>query len=174
MNLERGRKNEMLKLWKSGAGVLAMVALAGSALAQDAAAVRFYKLDFVVKEVEAGKVLNTRAYSTMTSSDKSDRAAIRTGTKVPYQSSPEIHYADVGVNIDCEHVHELDGTLTLGVNADLSSIPQEHPGLPPIIRQNKWSSTVILPLRKPTILFTSDDPASRQQVQLELTATPIR
>jgi len=164
----------MLKQCKCGARVLAMVALAGSALAQDAGTVRFYKLDFVVKEVEAGKVLNTRTYSTMISSDKAERTAIRTGTKVPYQGSPEIRYADVGVNIDCERVHELDAALTLGVSADLSSIPQDQPGNPPIIRQNKWSSTVILPLRKPTILFTSDDPASRQQMQLELTATPIR
>jgi len=164
----------MLKLWKCSAGVLAIVAFAGSALAQDAQPTTFYKLDFTVKEVEAGKVLNTRGYSVMASGKESGRASIRTGTKVPYQTSPEIHYADIGVNIDCLHLRELDGALALEVEADLSSIPQEQPGNPPVVRQNKWSSTVLVPLRKATILFTSDDPASRQQMQLELTATPIR
>jgi hypothetical protein len=32
---------------------------------------------------------------------------------------------------------------------------------------------VIVPLKKPTVVFSSDDVASKRQMQLELTATPI-
>ncbi len=64
--------------------------------------------------------------------------------------------------------------------ADISSIPSE-PAVPatasaptqPTVRQNKWDSTVIVPLKKPTVLFSSDDLTSKRQMQLELTATPI-
>jgi len=165
----------MLKLWRLGAGAVLLIALAGVALAEEAAPPdKFYKLDFVMKEVEAGKVLNSRSYSVIISGRESDRASIRTGSKVPFNSGNMVQYADIGVNIDCIHVHELGDNLTMQVEADLSNIPQEQPGNPPVVRQDKWNSMVIVPLRKPTTLFSSDDPASRQQVQLELTATPIR
>ena len=166
----------MLKLWKLGAGAVALIALAGAALAEDAPPPeKFYKLDFVMREVEAGKVLNSRSYSVIISGRESDRASVRTGTKVPFSSGNMVQYADIGVNIDCLHVHELGDNLTMQVQADLSSLPPgQQPGNTPVVREDKWNSMVIVPLRKPTILFTSDDPASRQQVQLELTATPIR
>jgi len=153
-------------------GVLALIAATCTGLAQDAQAAKFYKLDFVVKEVEGGKVLNSRAYSTMILAANEGRAAIRIGTKVPFQTTPEIRYADLGVNIDCDHVREMDGGLALRVAAELSSVAEQQN--PPVIRQNKWDSNVVVMLRKPTVLFTSDDPASRQQMQLELTATPVR
>jgi len=41
------------------------------------------------------------------------------------------------------------------------------------VRQNKWGSIVLVALRKPTVIFSSDDLTSKHQVQLELTATPI-
>jgi hypothetical protein len=43
----------------------------------------------------------------------------------------------------------------------------------PTIRQNRWVSTVAVPLKKPTVIFSSDDLTSKRQMQLELTATPI-
>ncbi len=43
----------------------------------------------------------------------------------------------------------------------------------PTIRQNRWTSVTIVPLKKPTLLFSSDDPMSKRQMQLELTVTPI-
>jgi len=45
--------------------------------------------------------------------------------------------------------------------------------LPPTIRQNRWSSSVVVPLSKPTVIFSSDDLTSKRQFQLELTATLI-
>jgi hypothetical protein len=32
---------------------------------------------------------------------------------------------------------------------------------------------VIVPVKKPTVIFVSDDMSSKRQMQLELTATPI-
>jgi hypothetical protein len=46
--------------------------------------------------------------------------------------------------------------------------------LPPLIRQNKWNSTVIIPVGKATTLFSSDDLHSKRKLQLEVTATPVK
>lgn len=164
---------------------VALTLAAGTCLAEDSVAPKFYKLDFTVKEVEGGKVLNARTYSVMVSAERDGGATsclIRTGSKVPTVTggsgvNSQFTYIDVGVNIDCRGgVKEVPGGLSLGVNADISSALQEpatSANLPPIIRQNRWSSNVLVPLKKPTVIFSSDDVASKHQMQLELTATPI-
>jgi hypothetical protein len=44
-------------------------------------------------------------------------------------------------------------------------------GNDPVIRQNKWDSTVLIPIGKPTVVFSSDDLDDRGKLQVELTAT---
>jgi len=160
-----------------GAALLLMALMAGACLAdQPAPPAKFYKLDFVVKEVESGKVVNTRTYSTMVSSHDTSRAcSIRTGGRIPYNTGKEYMYLDVGVNIDCLHVNEAQNGLSLWIDADISSVVQESTTNTdrPFLRQNKWGSTVLVPLKKPTVVFSSDDLNGKHQTQLELTATPI-
>jgi len=138
---------------------------------------KFYRLDFVVKEVADAKVVNTRSYSTMISTG-AHPGSIRTGNKVPIQTGPASnYYLDVGVKVDCRSAREVDGQLWLWVTADVSNLAPGQPtggGSPPLLRQNSWSSDLILPLRKPTVIFSSDDPTSTHKMQVELTATPIR
>jgi hypothetical protein len=43
----------------------------------------------------------------------------------------------------------------------------------PVVRQNQWQAGVIVPLKKPTVVFSSDDLTTKRQMQVELTATPI-
>jgi len=141
-------------------------------LADDATPAKFCKLDFVVKEVDGTKVLNTRSYSFLTTQVTHEACSIRTGNKVPVAGGG---YLDVGVSIDCYEVKETPLGLSLGVAADISSIPAESqiPVSGQVIRQNKWRSVVVVPLKKPTVIFSSDDLTSKHQMQLELTATPI-
>jgi Bacterial type II and III secretion system protein len=141
---------------------------------------KFYRLDFVVKEVADARVINTRSYSTMISTGHSGDQ-IRVGNKVPVQTgnpSPNAYdYIDVGVNIDCRSAREVEGHVALNVAAEVSNLAPGQTvanGSLPLLRQNKWSSEVILPLRKPTVIFSSDDPTSTHKMQVELTATPIR
>jgi hypothetical protein len=68
--------------------------------------------------------------------------------------------------------------MSLVLVADISSVVQEPaspsaPMRPPVVRQNKWNSGVIVPLKKPTVVFSSDDLTTKRQMQVELTATPI-
>ncbi len=143
---------------------------------------KFYKLEFVVKEVEGAKTLNARAYSMVVIADGHDNASVRTGSKVPVGTTSKVpgaitqfQFYDVGVNIDVRKVQEMQRDLTLYVSADVSSLASEHEeGLPPTVRQNKWNSTVTVPVKRPTVIFSSDDPASKRQMQLEVVATPIQ
>jgi hypothetical protein len=154
---------------------LPLILLAGTCFAQNPEAAKFYKLDFVVKEVEGAKVLNARSYSMVASTDKSAQtASIRSGTKVPYTTGGgQFNYAEVGVNIDCRSVQELAGELSMFISVDVSST-LEQASANPIIRQNKWNSNIVIPLRKPTTVFTSDDATTKRQMQLEVTATPVK
>jgi hypothetical protein len=81
----------------------------------------------------------------------------------------------VGVNIDFRAIREVQRDLALSVSAEISSIPSESGEVKPnpIVRQNKWDSSVVVPLKKPTLIFSSDDVSSKRTMQLELTATPI-
>lgn len=140
---------------------------------------KFFRVDFVVKELDDNKVVSAKNYSAFTSTDGGARGcSIRTGNRVPYQSvGGSFQYADVGVNIDCQHTREAGGQLAITIVADISSIPggaDVAPNVLPMVRQNKWNSTVLIPIGKLTPLFSSDDLNSKRKMQLEVTATPVK
>jgi len=150
-----------------------LASMAGAAFAQNDG-IKFFHLDFVVREVDNGKVINARHYwTTMGTGDRG--CSIRTGSKIPVPIGPgstSYSYADVGVNIDCNTPLEVDGNLTMNLVAEVSSVASSQN--PPVIRQNKWNSKVIVPLNKNTLVFSSDDLASKGQIQVELTATAVK
>ncbi|MDQ2949502.1 MAG: hypothetical protein M3Y27_26785 [Acidobacteriota bacterium] len=152
--------------------------LAATCFAQNPDGPKFYKLDFTVKDMEGARSMSSRTYSMVAATD-GPNSSIRAGSKVPIPSSPgstqPFSFIELGVNIDCRAIKEVQNELSLNVTADVSSSGQEAtPPAYPIIRQNKWSSSVIVPLRKPTLIFSSDDVTTKRQIQLELTATPIK
>jgi hypothetical protein len=177
----------MLFTTKLGIVLLMATSLAGTCFSQQEAPKpasieqqRFFQLSFVVKEVEQGKVINSRAYSMMVSAEgpppflPAASASIRNGSKVPVTMSPgSIQYIEVGVNIDCRGVKDLQNRLALVVTADISRAAQPaSPGT--LLHNTKWTSGVVVPIGKPTVIFASDDPTTKLQLQLELTATPIK
>jgi type II secretory pathway component GspD/PulD (secretin) len=142
----------------------------------------FYQLNFVVRELENERVVNSRSYSIILSNDN-ERSSIRAGEKVPFSSisgeRSEWQQIDVGVNIDCAKLQDLGGRVALKISAEISSLMENHgdsspPASLPIIRNNRWESNVMLPLKEATILYSSDDPASKRKMQLQLTVTTIR
>jgi hypothetical protein len=166
-------------------GVLMLLATVAPGFAQDGAPEpKFYRLDFVVKELEGGKVSNARNYSmTISTARNGPSSAIRSGGKIPVQTgslpvgdvaNTQFTYVDVGVNIDCRGAREISDHLAMTVVSEISNALHTENGKAPVIRKTQWSSEVIVPLRKPTTIFSSDDAGSKMQMQLELTATPIK
>jgi hypothetical protein len=138
---------------------------------------KYFHLDIVVKQLDGGKVINSRAYA-MTVATENERTSIRTGGKVPLPvgdtPAKGFNFVDVGTNIDCSAVKEIQGQLALFLSVEISSATME-PNVPgPSLRQVRWGSPIIVQLRKPTTVFSSDDPTSKRQMQLEITASPIK
>lgn len=151
---------------------------------------KHYKVDFVVKEADStGRIINSRSYSTiLAATNQNDPNQIRSGNRVPIRvtsgesaesgkGKDSIAYIDVGVNIDCRYVQEIDQRLAMKIKAEISSIPAGtdlNSGLDPVIRQFQWNADVLIAPGTPTNIFSSDDVNSKTKVQVEVTATPVK
>jgi hypothetical protein len=142
------------------------------------ASAKYFKLDFTVKELESGKILNSRSYSlSIISSPEMGGAAngaVRAGEKIPVVfGSQAANQIDVGVNIDCRSAKEVGDRLGMNISAEISSIAPSLEKTLPVVRQTRMNSFILIPLRKSTLIFSSDEPASKGQLQIELMATPL-
>jgi hypothetical protein len=137
---------------------------------------KYYRLDFAVKELDGGKLQSTKSYSVIVSSAGPNGFMVRSGDKVPITNGSQTTYLDLGVNIDCKFNFENATDLGLQVTADISSVGNTDTTRTgaPVIGQTKWSSNVVVPLKKATTVFSSESPASKRTTQLELTATPLQ
>ena len=145
----------------------------------------YYKLNFTLEELnDAGKVANSRNYVATIVTGRGGPQEIRTGSKVPIATgtqngSTQFQYVDVGVSVDVRQVKEIGDKLGFYLTAEVSSLaPQASTststaGNDPIIRQNKWDSSVLIPIGKPTVVFSSDDLDDKGKLQVELTATRV-
>lgn len=144
---------------------------------------KFFRLDFVVKELESGKVVNSRTYTMTVKTDVGTRwteTRVSAGSRLPVPPEPSekrgagVNYVRVGTDITCRGTQELGNWLSTHVDAGISTGVSE-PGAPaPVIRHVTWNPPVVVQLGKPTTIFSSDDPTSKRQMQLELTARPIK
>ena len=136
----------------------------------------YYQLSFVVRELDGDRVVTTRAYTTSTGSH--GLAQIRAGEKVPFESGSNIpnttqwQQIDVGVGIDCHDLEMAGDHLSLRVTANVDSVAttEQKNAHQPVIRSNRWDAWVLVPLNKPTVIFSSDDPFSTHRVELQLKA----
>ncbi len=158
----------------------------------------YYHFEYAVQEVGSdGKPTNSRTYSMVVSTERNERFSVRTGSRVPIITSalhgakgdgePEIQYQylDVGVNIDARDIHEIGSQLAFHLDAEVSGLADDgasagsaasNSGLAngPVIRQNSWRASVVIPVGKPTVVFTSDALENKSGMQLVMTATPVK
>ena len=162
------------------AASLGLLIAVGTCAAQTPEIAKFYRLDYVVKELDGGKTVNARKFTTIVPAGKphGTTAGIRSGSKVPVATSSNgggFNYNDIGVNIDSSGIEETGENLAWQISAEVSSFFKEPTSsVPPVVRQNRWNSVVIVPAKKQTVLFSSDEASSTRSVQLEVTASPIR
>lgn len=129
----------------------------------------YYRLNYVLRELDGGKVLNQRSFTNTAVSD-GQMWKLRSGSRLPVARNNDINYIDVGVNID-NRLQESDDGLAIEVNADISSAAESATaGAPPILRQARANCEAVVPIGKPSLLFSMDDPASKHRFELEVTA----
>ncbi len=145
--------------------------------------VHYYRLEFVLKELgDDGRVVNSRNYDTSVASNGKS-SSVRAGTKIPVHTNEkgDIAYIDVGVNLDCYVTQETPQGIGLQITAEISSLANAVANasgggqtMVPVVRQNKWQTMSLIPLGKPTVVFSSDNLENKGRMQVEVTATPIR
>lgn len=144
---------------------------------------KFYKLDYVLRELDGNKEISKRSY-TISMKAVHDDKQIRTGSRVPVaigpgvNNQPQFQYMDVGVNIDTMTREDAHG-LSLEVTADLTSIAANEGGSstpysPPLMRQAKIRGSVPVIPGKSTQVFSVDEPTSSRRFELSVTATQVR
>jgi len=144
-----------------------------------AADIHYYRLEFVLKELgDDGRVVNSRTYHTDVSTDGRN-SSVRAGTKIPIRvdNKDTIQYLDVGVNIDCNNARETEQGLALQITVEISSLANpvgNNEASTPVVRQNKWQSMALVPIGKPTVVFSSDNLENKGRMQVEVTATTAR
>jgi hypothetical protein len=133
----------------------------------------FYKLNYVLKEFDEGKVVNQRDFVVTVSTGDRYSSRLRAGSRFPVRDEGKTNYVDVGVNLD-NRLEDLPDGLAMDVNAEISS-PANDPantGGAPVIRQVRTNAQAVVPLNKPFVLFNVDEPSSRHRFELDVTAVP--
>ncbi|HEX3153378.1 MAG TPA: hypothetical protein VHV32_02080 [Candidatus Angelobacter sp.] len=146
----------------------------------------FFKLAFVMYELEDGKRTNQRDYMMIGRTDNQP-SSIKVATKVPittYEKAGDkgYTYTDVGLRINCSMKEQVDRRLQLHCDIEISSIiPREQianatgNAIPaaPFLRSTRNESWALLTLGKPAILTTVDDINSTKRMQIEVTGTKV-
>jgi hypothetical protein len=146
-----------------------------------------YRLDYTIKELEDGKVVNTRTYSlAMQSAEERGRSfgEVKTGTRVPIstvipkEGGNSIQYIDVGINIQAQLYVMENSNLLLTGNVEISTLASGTDsvgaGGAPIIRQIKSNTTSEVIAGKANQLAALDDPISKHRFLIEVTPTKLR
>jgi hypothetical protein len=153
---------------------------------EPAATNNFFKLAFVLYEVEDGKRTNQRDYMMIGRTDNQP-SSIRVSTKVPITTQEKAGdkaytYIDVGLRINCSMKEQEDRRLQFHCDIEISSFmrPEQianatgNAGLAaPFLRTTRTESWALLTPGKPSILNTVDDINSAKRMQIEVTATKL-
>lgn len=141
----------------------------------------FFKLAFVMYELNDSKRINQRDYMLVARTDNQP-SSIRVSTRVPvYTEEKKMTYVDAGLTIRCSMKEQVDRRVQLHCDLEISSfvspeqIASSGNGGPaaPVFRTTRMDSWALLTLGKPAILNTVDDINSNKRTQIEVTATKV-
>jgi hypothetical protein len=146
----------------------------------------FFKLAFVMYELDDGKRTNQRDYMMIGRTDNHP-SSIKVATKVPITTlekgdEKQYTYTDVGLKINCSMKEQVDRRLQLHCDIEISSFirPEQianatgNAGLAaPFLRTTRTDSWALLTLGKPAILTTVDDINSTKRMQIDVTAAKL-
>ena len=140
----------------------------------------YYKLEYVFREVQDGKTINSRSY--MMTVENNDRGETKTGARVPVPMGPgglstQYQYMDVGINISCRVTGRND-FASVRTSVDISSFakPEQESSLgnQVVVRSMRTEMAAVVPLGKQTLIGSIDDVNSTKRYEISLTATRMK
>jgi len=134
-----------------------------------------YRVDFVVNETEDGRKMNARQFGmNLIAGDGND---VKIGTRVPVETKQgEFQYIDVGTKIWCR-LEERDNDLVLSVRSDFTNFAvaeQQNNHVMPLLRQMTINASTVAVPGKTVVVGSVEDPSSKRQFSLDVTANRIR
>jgi len=167
------------------AAVLALAcSLPSSAGAQDTAQAQtptFYSLIFRVIDRDGKRIVSSRSYKTSVAVGKQAEgwnASVDSRDLIPPPRGVSGGDTRIGFEVDVLRTLLASGRLGLYMRGEMESLPTDDAVAPgnlsgPIVRSNRWAAYALLPMNTPTIVYSSDDPASTHVFEVELTASPM-
>lgn len=133
----------------------------------------FYRLDFVIREMDGNKPIDTRNYSMWVQSG--DKETMAAGSEVPYKGATNgIAYRSIGVSIMCT-LKEANGSPQLELRLNISdALPPEEEFGTPVFRNITLNSKALVALGKPTTVGIVEDPGSRHRYEVNVNATRLK
>ena len=141
-----------------------------------------YHLDLSINELADGKKVNSRHFSmNVTAQNGNASQELRIGSRVAVATEAnKLEYMEVGTHIWVRMgpaflTPEGWGPGTLSIDATISSFakPEQAETGHPLIRQVQLSGSSPILLDKPMIVASADDPDSKHEFQLTVTATKL-
>ena len=134
-----------------------------------------YRLEFTITELEGTKKISSRNYTVLVEDRKLGR--IRVGSKVPLSTKEgAIQYFDVGVNIDGRPVTIDSASVHLDTVIEITSVavPEATTAKAPVIRNFRNQTELPMPLDKPVLLTSQDEPGSNTTIQVQVLAKVVK
>lgn len=137
----------------------------------------FYKIEYVLRELQDGKAINSRNY--MMTVENGDRGEAKVGARVPVTTGEhgQFQYLDVGITINCRVVSK-DDYAELRTMIDISSfaLPEQANGgnSQPVVRQMRSDMAAVVPNGKQTVIGVIDDANSTKRYEIAVTATKLK
>jgi hypothetical protein len=134
-----------------------------------------YRLELKIGDTTEGNKA-TRTYALLI--EPQQMGKLRIGSKVPVAvRETEQSYIDVGKNIDCLIRSETEHSVSLRLTIEVSGVAKDEHGVAatvhgnPVIEGVHVETNVTVPLGTPTIVSNFQDPVTKHDFQIEVTAT---
>ena len=147
----------------------------------DTSTVECYRLDYTIRDVQKGKVASTRTYVLVVLSNNSS-VKLRSGSKVPILTggttgpNRQFQYIDVGTDIDAKIVAGMEGKYlyTVAEVSNVTSSDQSQPDSDVPVGKSRAETTSPIPVGKPLLVASMDDPSLERRIEIEVLATRIK
>ena len=138
-----------------------------------------YKLQFVLRELQDGKLTNTRDYAVVMR-ENSRPFDVRIGSRIPVKNEKDFTYIDIGTDIRCWDLHSQSPLVAVNCTIEISNfaLPEQRlqTGIAtaPVLYQIRSDSGALMEEGKQTVISTIDDPNSTKSYEVVLTATKVK
>jgi hypothetical protein len=173
--------------------VVAIGVIGGAAIAQEtskeapkqeegsqAASRSAYKLQFVLRELQDGKVVNTRDYAGVIQ-ENSGPVDLKIGSKIPVKTTEkELTYIDIGTSIRCWELKALPPVVALNCTVEMSTLAlpeqqvQNGISTPPVLNQIRSETHPVVEEGKQAVISSMDDPISTKRYEIAITVNKAK